>query len=495
MHRWHCAECQQDFCVDCRPTPRPAAGRKPSTANDLAAIVRTCSPPRWVKWDHHRLVASWCLAGNPTTMSVEEVAKRMIVLAVRHKLATQQELDMLYAMFQGQMGAMLFFTAYSAVKFLQNWMLSFMRDFAADENRWKHLLPVFKFLVADPNFASFGLGSGTQGTPNPNFAAMGLEPNTTFVGEMHVICDKELEAIAEQGEAMCEAKGFCKTLCDVGGALKDVHGVRLDGVVGDNALWLELENLMNTERGLEQGFDVGTEFCIFLEILNKVTENLFFGIVRPIVEAAGGTWKQAPPKNYNRMVGKLHMDHATEKDPKPCANIDGVRGGACFATPEALIGAFETLSAHASIRYLRVKNGFAQEKGNYGYRAVLVNMEFMAADSVTWGDILNSAETAEMLSKFVDDRCAGAEYERDFWEAVIEKAKAHAALSALPFRYIGEAQFLTDEYMAMRKSSHLWYKVKRQDFAWDLMNDMNKHLLPVRTRHKKGETALKVPKD
>ena len=70
-----------------------------------------------------------------------------------------------------------------------------------------------------------------------------------------------------------------------------------------------------------------------------------------------------------------------EAAPKSCANIDGVRGGACFHTAEALAACFQQLSEHASIRYLRVKNGFAAEKGNYGYRAVLVNMEFQAPDA------------------------------------------------------------------------------------------------------------------
>ena len=96
-----------------------------------------------------------------------------------------------------------------------------------------------------------------------------------------------------------------------------------------------------------------------------------------------------------------------------------------------------------------------------------------------------------VMKQYVDTRCAIYEFEREFWEGVVTKIVAHEKFNALPFSYIGEVQFLTDEYMEMRKESHLWYKILRQTYAYDLMNDLNKFYLPVKTRYKTGETALK----
>ena len=105
-----------------------------------------------------------------------------------------------------------------------------------------------------------------------------------------------------------------------------------------------------------------------------------------------------------------------------------------------------------------------------------------------------SAPTTPMqvvMKQYVDMRCAIYEFEREFWQGVVAKIVSHEKFNALPFSYIGEVQFLTDEYMEMRKESHLWYKILRQTYAYDLMNDLNKFYLPVKTRYKSGKTALK----
>jgi hypothetical protein len=96
-----------------------------------------------------------------------------------------------------------------------------------------------------------------------------------------------------------------------------------------------------------------------------------------------------------------------------------------------------------------------------------------------------------VMKQYVDMRCAIYEFEREFWQGVVAKIVSHEKFNALPFSYIGEVQFLTDEYMEMRKESHLWYKILRQTYAYDLMNDLNKFYLPVKTRYKSGKTALK----
>ena len=519
MERWHCSECSSDFCLDCRPTPLRVG--KPTSANDLAAIVRTSSePPSGISAEHHRLVGTWMMAGNPVIVPLEAIAQRMIYVALKHKVMTQAQLQAMMIMYGGReraLPSMMFLIAHSCKDILIQWCQAFLSDFAIHPDKMQHFLPVFKFILADPNFVSFGLGSAPKGTTNPNFEQLSkpeyggiqLTPDTTFIPTCHEICARELERIGVAGELMCAERGFIASLAGVGKDLQDVHGIRLDQVVGDNELWLELESHMNTQKSLDMLFDPGTEFCKLLELLNKVTEVMFAKIVTPVIESCGGSWKQAPPKNAMRMVGKLHLDHKDEVDPKSCANIDGVRGGACFHTAEELATCFQSLSDHESIRYLRVKNGFAAEKGNYGYRAVLVNMEFHAPSgggdgdggggdggggggaTMTWGDVFTAPGMKELMVEYVNKRCENYEYEREFWDGVVTKITSHENFCSLPFKYIGEVQFLTDEYMEMRKESHLWYKILRQTYAYDLMNDLNKFYLPVKTRYKCGKTALK----
>jgi len=348
MERWHCFDCSSDFCLDCRPTPRRVG--KPTSANDLAAIVRTSvAPPSGISVEHHRLVGSWMMAGNPVVVPLDAVAKRLVYLALKHKVKTQAELQAMMALYGNSLPSMLFLIAHSCKDVLEQWCLAFLSDFAAHPEKVRPLLPVFKFILADPNFVAFGLGSHTKGTTNPNFEIMKLTPDTAFIPKCHGICARELDKIGVAGERMCAERGFVAALASVGQELQEIHGVRLDQVsvpvypreytfadppsrihldeftfintpllvhlhsftftnthpffaafslppsffvqiVGDNELWLALESQMNTQKSLDMQFDAGTEFCRLLELLNKVTEAMFAAIVQPVVETCGGTW-------------------------------------------------------------------------------------------------------------------------------------------------------------------------------------------------------------
>ena len=202
------------------------------------------------------------MAGNPVIVPKDAIAQRMIYVALKHKVMTQAQLQALFAKFTEKdlgmpqyLQAMLFLIAYRCKDILIQWCQAFLSDFAINPDKMQHFLPVFKFILADPNFVSFGLGSAPKGTTNPNFAMQQLTPNTTFIPTCHEICARELERIGVAGELMCAERGFIASLAGVGKDLQDVHGVRLDQVVGDNELWLELESHMNTQKSLDMLFD------------------------------------------------------------------------------------------------------------------------------------------------------------------------------------------------------------------------------------------------
>jgi len=139
-------------------------------------------------------------------------------------------LQAMMALYGNSLPSMLFLIAHSCKDVLMQWCLAFLSDFAAHPEKVRPLLPVFKFILADPNFVAFGLGSHTKGTTNPNFEIMKLTPDTAFIPKCHGICARELDKIGVAGERMCAERGFVAALASVGQELQEIHGVRLDQV-------------------------------------------------------------------------------------------------------------------------------------------------------------------------------------------------------------------------------------------------------------------------
>ena len=76
----------------------------------------------------------------------------------------------------------------------------------------------------------------------------------------------------------------------------------------------------------------------------------------------------APVKSIARMLNKLQSDHKDKDMPRPKWNVDTVRAGV-VVHDAALIEAVYAAIGERVGPYLRVKNGFAANESNYGYRA------------------------------------------------------------------------------------------------------------------------------
>jgi len=296
---------------------------------------------------------------------------------------------------------------------------------------------------------------------------------------MHTICEQRLNVIAKDGEKVCAAQGWRKSLGDVGQAWGNVHGVRLDQIVGNNELWQRLMALVTTSAAAQSGFPAHYEIAMAVQLFNYSCDDYFDALVRPLVEQTGGVWTHATPKNEDRMCGKVGDDHKDEAEPKVCANIDGVRGGAAYKDVDGLVLGFKALQDDPRIRILRVKNNFSQEKGNYGYRAILVNFEFCGEVGTTWKSHLEKKEVQTRLQQFANTYAGKFGEVMRQWPTQVggkmfQLFTQDKTCMAVPFKYIGEVQFVLDYYMGMRKLSHIWYQIMRQDNMNMLMQDFIK---------------------
>merc|ERR1712046_218784 len=158
-----------------------------------------------------------------------------------------------------------------------------------------------------------------------------------------------------------------------------------------------------------------------------------------------------------RMISKQNSDHAAEPDPKPCANVDGVR---CVVTYEDVEGMRRGLKALSnSFEVLRMKNTFSPEHNpddTFGYRSWLVNILYKV-DGCTWGDALDDPRVqalwTEEWGKLSKDWNFGLRLQEGLL-AKFEQLQLHKGLRARPLVYVGEVQFIFKEYLLMRQKSH-----------------------------------------
>jgi hypothetical protein len=478
MTRWFCKNCSGDICFQCRP-PLGVNGknvkRKPTTEEDIISLMLFLPPPAGVTTaDHHFVVDFIATSAILDPQNAAPTFAKFVNFARRHNFIRQDR--------QTNPSDI----CHSAAVTIKPWIIAALKEFAQDKEK-DCFVHVIKFLLGDLMFGQCGLGAlpiSLEANISEEVLA-GDSYDPTFLPALHVVCDQRLDSIAKNGEEMCAENNFCELLRDVGSEkLQNTHSVRLDTVVGDNSLWLEMEQNLVLDDMTEQGNPKSYGFTLGIHILNFVANSYFADIAGPLVISGGGKWKMAPPKNEDRMMGKLAGDHKDEADPKACANIDGVRGCGTFPTPDTLKACFETLSAHPCITFLRVKNAFAQEKGNYGYRAILVNMKYeaMSETPMSWSDVWNSEKAKESRARFMEMYLKKyGVYLKHCVEDVFQRLEKNERFLSLPFSWIGEVQFLTDHYLAMRKESHLWYKIKRQTDLYNLMNDFAQYRLPRKT--------------
>ena len=143
---------------------------------------------------------------------------------------------------------------------------------------------------------------------------------------------------------------------------------------------------------------------------------------------------------------------------------------------------YETIGQRVG-RYLRVKNGFATAKANYGYRAILANLLLESALTVeqvfggarrqTW-EALAKAQREAGDGRAVEDTKAilNALLANDPLPAHALINKANVAMPAAAVNIAAEVQLIYKPYLDEgRKLSHLPYKVFRCENVPELARD------------------------
>ena len=291
-------------------------------------------------------------------------------------------------------------------------------------------------------------------------------------------------------------------------------GPKLDGVCAD------VENVhprQDAHAGLVAATTelVGWEHAFKLLIAAHALDAGFQAKAAAAFVRAGGTGAGKPPavKGFMRMCAKLGTDHADAAEPKPYENADTNRVAWVLEDAEQLIKA----EAEARTELgppIRCKNNYQQSFDaslTKGYRAMLCN--YVYDSQKTWGELESEVRAAaaevkrrvlgvlagmglpgDVLAAFgacVDMAAAefGVDPRAPGWEgalagkgvtddaiaalgAGLDKAlRDSAAVRASPAKLVVEIQFMTKEYYAMRKKTHAWYKVVREDHAAGMQID------------------------
>lgn len=144
--------------------------------------------------------------------------------------------------------------------------------------------------------------------------------------------------------------------------------------------------------------------CVCCRYLATLLNPFFQRLAQDLGAPSGGEWHGARPKSYLRMMRKLDTDHAEEKWPQGCANLDILRCALTFKTPEDLVDCYETLAASkiagGGLKLLRTKNNFSRKFSaaeTLGYRSVVCNC--LSQIPATWGDLFD-ADDSGFLPQF-----------------------------------------------------------------------------------------------
>lgn len=226
-------------------------------------------------------------------------------------------------------------------------------------------------------------------------------------------------------------------------------------------------------------------YIVVLQLLTAAIDCDFQSKTAEIARATGGRCRSPPPppKNFERMQGKLFRDHKDEEMPKPAANIDLSRNAIAFSTTADFIKGYEAMTKR--FPPLRVKNGYRKDndaaKTSYGYRALLANMLYKPdpnpdGSPVTWGQLFDLERTQLEWEKIRDHFvCLGGMYNKVLFEPAVRTVKA--VFPKKPVSFIVETQFMMQQYLDMRKESHLFYKIIRAETFHSLQQDFRKHAI------------------
>ena len=165
--------------------------------------------------------------------------------------------------------------------------------------------------------------------------------------------------------------------------------------------------------------------------------------------------------------------------PRPKNNVDTVRLGIVVRDAAKMEAVYAAVEGGVG-RYVRVKNGFATDASNYGYRAILANLQLESGQTVE--QVFGGAhrKTWEALGKAA--KAAGDGTALEETEAVLDGLLAtsgvaqedeeNAAMPSAAVNIAAEVQLIYWPYLESgRKLSHLPYKVVRCEQASELARD------------------------
>jgi len=196
---------------------------------------------------------------------------------------------------------------------------------------------------------------------------------------------------------------------------------------------------------------------------------------------AAQAFKEVTGKNAVKppAVKRFARMSAQPGPPEPAENADISR------TAWTLEDGAEVLRAEAKAREvfgtpLRCENNYRPEfdalKKTKGYRCMLVN--YLYDSGKTWGEMQDevntaAAKVAELLASEAR-AIGGAEEDIDESREGVEKVRTKdfgGAMAGEKAQLVVEIRYMTKDYYAMGKSTHVWYKVVRADHAMGMAMD------------------------
>ena len=164
--------------------------------------------------------------------------------------------------------------------------------------------------------------------------------------------------------------------------------------------------------------------------------------------------------------------------PRPKNNVDTVRLGIVVRDAAKMAAVYAAIEGGVG-RYVRVKNGFATDASNYGYRAILANLQLESGQTVE--QVFGGAHRKTWEALGAAAAAAGDGMAAHETEAILDGLLAtrgnwmdeeNAAMPSAAVNIAAEVQLIYWPYLESgRKLSHLPYKVVRCEQASELARD------------------------
>eukprot|EP01065_Artemidia_motanka_P009099 TRINITY_DN14642_c0_g1_i3.p2 TRINITY_DN14642_c0_g1~~TRINITY_DN14642_c0_g1_i3.p2 ORF type:complete len:320 (+),score=97.15 TRINITY_DN14642_c0_g1_i3:405-1364(+) len=216
--------------------------------------------------------------------------------------------------------------------------------------------------------------------------------------------------------------------------------------------------------------DGDMKYLMLLVSAAHAIDPLFTARVNALSMQHGGTFVSPGAKGHMRMRTKMGSDHRYSGFPRAAENADVVRGAWTLGEAAALRRAFKATCKEFGPP-IRVKNTFKSSfDETKGYRCVLAN--FMCNTGRSWTAVAKeSRELWAAVGGKVSSVYSANGMDPEPIVGALSRAQDDLAARDSEAALIVEVQFILEPYLAMRKSTHMWYKVCRAENACALCLD------------------------